>query len=114
MARDQDITVEFVVPKDIAKAVEASPNIKVQSTQEVKDEELRFGIVEILAILAVAKGVLSVTKSAIEIYNLLKKSGKPDAKAYIRSPEGRETVQISASDSEEEVKSAVEEAYADE
>jgi hypothetical protein len=114
MARDQDITVEFVVPKDIAKLVEASPNITVQSTQEVEDDELRFGIVETLAILAVAKGVLSVTKTAIEIYNLLKKSGKPDAKAYLRSPEGRETVEISASEREEDVKGAVEEAYADE
>jgi hypothetical protein len=113
MAQDQDIAVELIVPQEIAKQVESLPTVTVQSSHKVTDEDLRFGILEVIAILTIAKGVLSVTKTAIEIYKLLKQSGKPDAKAYIRSPEGKETIEISLAKTEEDIKHAVEEAYAE-
>jgi hypothetical protein len=113
MAQDHEIAVELVVPQEIAKTVESLSTVRVQSTQKVKDDELKFGIVEVIAILGLAKGVLEVTKTAIEIYKLLKQSGKPDARAYIRSPEGKETIEISVAKSEQDIRQAVEEAYTD-
>jgi hypothetical protein len=106
------VLVELIVPKELVADIERLENRTLPS-EAIQDNELKFGFLEVAAILLVIERGLRITKLAIEIYKLLKASNNPNAKAAIRSPIGGTSVEISAADSEEGVRQKVNKAYPD-
>jgi hypothetical protein len=106
------VLVELIVPKELVADIERLENRTLPS-EAIQDNELKFGFLEVAAILLVIERGLRITKLAIEIYKLLKASNNPNAKAAIRSPIGGTSVEISAAESEEGVRQKVNKAYPD-
>ena len=106
-----DIPIEFLVPGNIAPALKSVPGLDVRSVQKVDEDELQFGILELVAILAVVKTTLSITQTALSVYKMLKELGDPSAKAYIRSPTGHATITISASNTEQGITDNITDVY---
>ena len=111
MPTNQATAVEFLVPQDMAEIIQAQPDLDVKSVTKVADEELKFGIVELVAVYVVSRTVLSITQTAIVINKMLKDSKQAESKAYIRSPSGRDTIVISPDDNEDQIERNVTKVY---
>lgn len=97
--------VELIVPRDLLPDIEREEG--ALNAEAVDDASLRFGIVELAAILLTVERSEVIIEKAVRIWKLLRKSGKDNACAVIRSPISNASVEINADDSEQEVRERV-------
>jgi hypothetical protein len=104
------VLVELIVPKQLVPEIERLEN-RTLPTEVVEDRDLKFGILEVAAILLVIERGARIIKLGIEIRNLLKQSKQPNAKAAIRSPIGGTFAEIAAADSDQSVREKINRVY---
>lgn len=77
-----EIILTIHTSKEVADSLQDKPGpIKIESVEDTQEQAARFGIVDIVSILGVVKGITDVIKLALDIRDLLKK--KTDQKAEL-------------------------------
>lgn len=119
MSEDYNLIVNVTLPKDVAQKVQSQTpeGVQVASVRTLDEEETsRFGIAEAAALVALVKGVLEVTKLAVEIWKMLqervKQTGQPNQSATLTTPDGLVRVEISAALKREDLEKLVQQAFA--
>jgi hypothetical protein len=107
-----EILVELVVPRAFVPKVNALDNLEVRSQEDLKDDTLRFGVLELTAIFVLLKTGLEVVDLAVKLWKMLKESGAVEEKVALRSPVRTSTLEISAQDSEQEIRDRTNAIYA--
>jgi hypothetical protein len=102
--------VETVVPRALVRRLDYLETDD-SKFEVVDDPALRFGVVEVAAILALIKTGEEVVEHAIKIWKLLRAEDNDELRATLRSPVSGDEVQISPDDLEDDVRESVEEAF---
>jgi hypothetical protein len=105
--------VEIVVPAALGPDL-ADLQSEDAQFERVDDPRMRFGVVEVLALLAVVKGTEEVIERGIRIWKLLRSSGEDTLSSTIRSPHSDSEVVITPEDSEAELRARIRDAFNDE
>ena len=97
-----DIVVNVSVPRQVGEQLQkATPlGVEIESVRLDAEQTSRFGIVEVMTIIAIVKSAQEMVKLALEIRNLLREANQPAAKMSLPGAASHIQVAASASDSE--------------
>ena len=102
--------VEIVVPRTLVSDLQDFERDD-SKFEPADDSGMRFGIVEIAAILAVVNGVAELIEHGVKIWKLLRSSGNEELSSTIRSPVSDAEVTIKPDDSEEDLRKRIKDAF---
>jgi len=102
--------VETVVPRTLVDRLDYLEQDD-SKFEVVDDPALRFGVVEVAAILTLIKTAEEVVEHAVKIWKMLRADNNRELRATLRSPVTGNEAYISPEDSEDDVRKSVTEAF---